>query len=133
MGAKQSSQTQQSQGTTTFSFKLSKNCNSPDLFSIKDNDSGNIFKVEQAGIRFDIIAVHVDPEDKNKRMCHYGLFCDDNKFVVPGTSTEFSMCLIHRIDSNIQVVFSTSKKALYDSFRIVLGSQAKDALISRVV
>ena len=92
-------------------YLLSGDCSSPDVFSIKDDNSGNVFKVKNPGIRFKLLAVYIDPDenDRNKRMAHYGLLCDDNTFVLPNGNS-YTMCLAHRIKSNVQLVFSNNEE-----------------------
>ena len=79
MGSSQSkSYGDSSSSSVKHCYLLSKNCTSPDMFTIKDSVSGNTFKVKDAGIRFTLLTVQ-----RNQDMAHFGLLCDDNTFITP--------------------------------------------------
>ena len=83
-------------------YELSKDCTRVDEFTIKDNNSGNIFKAKRAGIRFNLLATN-----KNQEMAHSGLLLDNNTFVTPN-GTEFCCLLVHRVKEQVRMIFSNS-------------------------
>ena len=111
-------------GKATKYFKLSEDCTSQDAYTIIDNKTCNTFKVKKAGIRFTLLATH------SGRMAHFGLLCNDNTFVT-SDRTEFTNVMIHRVASNIAVVFSDTEDDIVKALRDVLGESA--SVVSRVI
>lgn len=134
MGSEQSKKAQSASATTySHIYKLSKNCTSVDDYTIKDTDSGNVFKVKQAGIRFTLLATQ-----KNSSMAHFGLLLNNNTFFTPDGKS-FSYVLVHRVEKEIKVVFAnfwnsppSGQDVMRDDFRRALNAPT-DAIVSQVM